>query len=305
MDITAYLSKCRIIDDLTKTGEEICISSSELIIKNVVVIDVEGIFKADAGICEGRITKFGRADITGAGSCRVINGDGLVLTCGGVAVIDGRLDRHDAEDLLFKGYSTVIFVGDRASGTSEIVGELMTLPLNIGFVSEVCNADRSYISEAVSNGCCGLIVGNGNASRDTVQMLAERFNIITADVQTSVEKRSSGSLADEISARTVEPAKRFGLTAHVGAAAEGKLADLYLWRPETLFDVPEKIIKCGRCIFDRSITQRQDMIYAYLNYNNRAGQNSCAVFTSETAANGVFGEKLRPLRRVLTVSRRA
>ena len=306
MDITEYISKCQTIDDMTKADGDICMSASELVIKNVTVLDAEGMFKADIGIRDGRICEIGRVDITEQENCCVIDGEGLVLTCGCIAVTDGKIDRHDAEKLLFTGYSTIVSVGGASAGNSELIGELMSLPLNIGFISEICRADSSYISEAVSNGCCGLIVRNTDMSSEMMSTISERYDITISDGSKSSDRDPSESFIDEIIAdRTIEPARRFGLTEHLGTVSEGKLADLYLWKPENLFSVPEKIIKCGRCIYDRSITQRHDIIYAYLNFNNRAGQNSCAVFTSETAAQGVFGEKIRPFRWVLTVSCKA
>ena len=77
---------------------------------------------------------------------------------------------------------------------------------------------------------------------------------------------------------------------HVGDVAVGRIADLYLWKCEKFNIAPEKIIKFGRCIFDRSLTDRKDIIYA-LSYDTtrRPARSASVFFTSHNDVNGYFG----------------
>ncbi|SFC33731.1 hypothetical protein [Ruminococcus albus] len=77
---------------------------------------------------------------------------------------------------------------------------------------------------------------------------------------------------------------------HVGDVALGRIADLYLWKCEKFNIAPEKIIKFGRCIFDRSLTDRKDIIYA-LSYDTtrRPARSASVFFTSHNDVNGYFG----------------
>lgn len=77
---------------------------------------------------------------------------------------------------------------------------------------------------------------------------------------------------------------------HVGDVAVGRIADLYLWKCEKFNIAPEKIIKFGRCIFDRSLTDRKDIIYA-LSYDTtrRPARSASVFFTSHSDVNGYFG----------------
>ena len=77
---------------------------------------------------------------------------------------------------------------------------------------------------------------------------------------------------------------------HVGDVAVGMIADLYLWRCEKFGTEPEKIIKFGRCIFDRSLTDRKDVIYALAyDTSHRPARSASVFFTSHHEANSYFG----------------
>ena len=77
---------------------------------------------------------------------------------------------------------------------------------------------------------------------------------------------------------------------HVGDVAVGRIADLFLWKCERFNIAPEKIIKYGRCIYDRSLTDRKDIIYA-LSYDTsrRPARSASVFFTSHNDVNGYFG----------------
>lgn len=203
------------------------IYSPEMVIKNTSVGDIE--------ISDGIITAVGSSEQCGR-ICTIDAADrsvtaGRIFRCGAKEPLSG-------EELLFSGYSTVIF----------------------------------------ERGACSLPVG---------ELIKSAMNTLLNFAVISDHRQSVLPFDDG----TLTPQQAALLESRVGSLSVGMTADIFIW--DGAF--PEKIIKGGKLIFDRSLTDRRDIIYTM------AEPERSVFFTTRSAADGYIGAKLRGERRVVAV----
>ena len=288
--------KIEIEYDLTENIE--CLGGEltpELVIKNAVVIDSRGAFKADIEIANGRIIGLGRS----AGrSCRHIDAEGLVLTAGGIYVSEFH-DMPDADELLFSGYSTLIIKNITQLSGSKQAASLLESPLNVGFIASAVQADKLRINHLLSDGAFSVDICAPKT--DPVSNSTDAFHLYALKRADDLRREPcQNSSAHHL--QDLNTAKQYGLEDHIGSVSEGKLADLFMWEPEKFLRSPALIIKGGRLIFDSRISDRRDIIYTKLfDIDRRPAGLPCAFFTSKNAADGYIGTMVGQYRDVLVV----
>ncbi|MBO5557143.1 hypothetical protein [Ruminococcus sp.] len=210
------------------------IYSPEMVIKNALV---DGQL-TDIEITCGRISAVGKNLPTA--DCMTINAGGLMASAGRIYLCDcGGLD---CEELLFSGFSTIVFRRRAASpSVSDCIKRAMTVPLNFAVLSDADAAVSSFSDGALPT--CGIEI----------------------------------------------------ISDHVGAVEVGMLADIFLWARQGSLKTPEKIIKGGRLIFDRSISPRRDIIYAM------SEPLRSVFFTTQADADSYIGKKLVGERSVAAI----
>ena len=210
-------------------------SVADLVIRNALLRDSAGERMADIGITGSIITSVGGAENCG---CRTIDAGCLSVTAGRSYVCRGDFGEN-GEDLLFSGYSTLIFEHCASSPpVSELIKTAMNTLLNFAVISRCKSRDLPY--------------DDGTLTVSDAEMLSK----------------------------------------HLGSVAVGMMADLYFRSPQGRL---EKVIKGGRLIFDRLVTDRRDIIYAM------SSPERSAFFTTKSAAAGYLGKKLRGERKIIAV----
>ncbi|MBQ8966838.1 hypothetical protein [Ruminococcus sp.] len=204
----------------------------DIVIKNALL--TAG--KTDIEITDGFITRVGASAEKGV-RC-TLDGAGLSVEAGQIFFCRDSFS-FNGEDLLFSGYSTVIF---RQTAMSPPVSELfktaMSAPLNFAVISACKRSELPYDDGTLSAAQADLIAG------------------------------------------------------HIGSLEVGMAADIFFRDSNGRV---EKIIKGGKLIFDRSLTDRHDIIYTM------AGPLHSTFFTTRSAAEGYIGQKLRGERRITAI----
>ncbi len=197
------------------------------------------------------------------GDCMSVDANGLILTAGRIC-FEERFDSCSAASKLFSGVTTVVYHSEYAdSMLHDHFSSAMGLPLNFYFTDRYPDSQfHISISESSPN-----------------------FNILT-----------------ELSELTLAPACRCGLDDHVGSVSTGRLADLCLFKPEDYPDRPYKIIKSGRVIYDRSVTDRGDIVYTMCCDTSAMPARNCAVFfTRAGSADSTVSKLIMPERMVVAL----
>ncbi len=177
----------------------------DAVITNALVIDWTGIFKADIGIKDGRISGIGKAGnpdvmagvtpgmIVGV-TTEAIAGEGLILTAGGIDSHIHYICPQQVDEALASGVTT--FIG---GGTGPATGTCATtctpsprdlalmlqavdgLPMNFGFTGKGNTAKPQGLAEIIRAGAIGLKLhedwGTTPAAIDCCLGVAEDFDI--------------------------------------------------------------------------------------------------------------------------------
>ncbi len=179
---------------------------ADLVITNAVVVDAAGIYKADVGVKEGRISALGKAGnpdvqpgvtiVIGPGT-EVVAGEGCLLTPGAIDTHIHFISPQQVEHALMSGVTTMIGGGTGpAAGTNATtctpgpwnVARMLqaadALPMNIGLLGKGNASRPEGLVEQVAAGCVGLKLhedwGTTPAAIDCCLSVAEAHDVQAA-----------------------------------------------------------------------------------------------------------------------------
>ena len=181
----------------------------DMVITSALVIDSTGIYKADIGIKDGKISGIGKAGnpqimdgvtpgmIIGA-STEALAGEGLILTAGGIDTHIHFISPTQIHTALYSGVTTMIGGGvgpaDGTNATTCTPGKFNIhkmleasegMPMNLGYLGKGNSSDPEALAEQVRAGACGLKLhedwGATPKAIDTCLSVADRY-----DVQVSI-----------------------------------------------------------------------------------------------------------------------
>jgi urease subunit alpha len=222
--------------------------SPDLVITNVVIIDAEGIRKADVGIRDGLISAIGKAGnpavmngvsaglVIGA-STEVLAGEGHILTAGAIDTHVHFISPNQIPDAFYSGVTTLIGGGTGpATGTRattctpgawnirRMYEAVEAFPLNFGFLGKGNSSGADALREQIRAGALGLKLhedwGTTPAAIDRCLSVADEF-----DVQVAIHTdtlNETGFVEDTIAAirgRTIH-------TYHTEGAGGGHAPDI-------------------------------------------------------------------------------
>ncbi len=218
----------------------------DLVITNALILDWSGIYKADVGIRDGRITGIGKAgnpdtqagvDIVIGPGTEAIAGEGQILTAGGIDAHIHFICPQQVEDALMSGVTTMLGGGTGpATGTNattctpgewnihRMLEAADELPVNLGFLGKGNASLPEALEQQIRAGAIGLKLhedwGTTPAAIDNCLSVAEAF-----DVQVAIHTdtlNESGFVEDSLKAmkgRTIH-------TYHTEGAGGGHAPDI-------------------------------------------------------------------------------
>jgi urease subunit alpha len=154
--------------------------SPDLVITNAVIIDVSGVYKADVGIRDGRISAIGKAGNPGVmdgvtsglaigASTEVLAGEGHILTAGAIDSHVHFISPNQIPDAFHAGITTLIGGGTGpATGTKattctpgawnirRMYEAVEAFPLNFGFLAKGNASGADALREQIRGGALGL-----------------------------------------------------------------------------------------------------------------------------------------------------
>lgn len=162
----------------------------DTVITNALIIDYTGIYKADIGIRDGKISKIGKAgnprtqdgvDIVIAAGTEVISGEGKIITAGGIDTHIHFINPHQAWAALSGGVTTMIGGGaSTGSGSSattctpgpwhikHMLRAVEGIPVNVGLFGKGHAAAQGPLTEQIRAGAFGLKIHEDWASTPSV-----------------------------------------------------------------------------------------------------------------------------------------
>ncbi|PVW14636.1 urease subunit alpha [Marixanthomonas spongiae] len=178
----------------------------DVVITNALILDYTGIFKADVGIRDGKITGIGKAgnplvqdnvDIVLGTATEVISGEGKILTAGAVDTHIHFINPAQVDVALAGGTTTLIGggagpgAGSRATtGTpgpwniKTMLKAIEGLPINIGLTGKGHAASLGPLNEQIRAGAVGLKVhedwGATHSVIDYALQCADQFDVQVA-----------------------------------------------------------------------------------------------------------------------------
>jgi urease subunit alpha len=222
--------------------------SPDLVITNAVIIDVGGIWKADVGIRDGRISAIGKAGnpaimdgvspgLAISASTEVLAGEGHILTAGAIDSHVHFISPNQIPDAFHAGITTLIGGGTGpATGTKattctpgawnirRMYEAAEAFPLNFGFLGKGNSAGPDSLREQIRAGALGLKLhedwGSTPAAISECLTVADEF-----DVQVAIHTdtlNETGFVEDTIAAigdRTIH-------TYHTEGAGGGHAPDI-------------------------------------------------------------------------------
>jgi urease subunit alpha len=214
----------KVIRDGMGQSQRVGAEVADLVITNAVVMDPGGIFKADVGIKEGRISGVGKAGnpdvqpgvtiVIGPGT-EIVAGEGCLLTPGAIDTHIHFISPQQVEHALMSGVTTMIGGGTGpAAGTNATtctpgpwnVARMLqaadALPMNIGLLGKGNASRPEALVEQIAAGCVGLKLhedwGTTPAAIDCCLSVAE-----VHDVQVAIHTdtlNESGFVEDTLAA---------------------------------------------------------------------------------------------------------
>jgi len=220
----------------------------DLVITSVVVIDSAGIYKADVGVRDGRISAIGKAGNPGimdgvtpgleiGASTEILAGEGRILTAGGIDAHIHFISPNQIPDAFHSGVTTLIGGGTGPNtGTNattctpgawhirRMYEAAQAFPLNFGFLGKGNASSAQPLREQILAGALGLKLhedwGSTPAAIDRCLSVADEF-----DVQVAIHTdtlNEAGFVEDTIAAiagRTIH-------TYHTEGAGGGHAPDI-------------------------------------------------------------------------------
>lgn len=187
------------MDPLVTRGDGI----PDTVITNAVILDYTGIYKADIGIRDGKISGIGKAgnplimnnvDIVIGSGTEVIAGEGMIVTAGGIDTHVHFINPAQVELALASGLTTLI-----GGGTGSTAGSRATtatpgewnihrmleaaegLPINVGFTGKGQAATEEPLAEQIRAGAIGLKVhedwGATPSAIDYALRVADKYDV--------------------------------------------------------------------------------------------------------------------------------
>lgn len=192
----------------------------DVVITNVLIVDVNGIYKADVGIRNGHIMAIGKSGnpdlmsdvtITIGASTDVIGGEGKILTAGGIDTHIHFISPDQIETALVSGITTMIGGGTGPSESSKattitpgkwniynMFRALDGFPMNFGLLGKGHGSSVAALAEQVEAGAIGLkIHEDWGATPDSINTSLEVAD--EYDVQVAIHTdtlNESGFLED-------------------------------------------------------------------------------------------------------------
>jgi urease subunit alpha len=222
--------------------------SPDLVITSAVIIDSAGIYKADVGVRDGRISAIGKAGNPGimdgvtpgleiGASTEVLAGEGRILTSGGIDAHVHFISPNQIPDAFHSGITTLIGGGTGpATGTNattctpgawylrRMYEAVQAYPLNFGFLGKGNASTPDPLREQIRGGAIGLKLhedwGSTPAAIDACLAVADEL-----DVQVAIHTdtlNEAGFVEDTIAAikgRTIH-------TYHTEGAGGGHAPDI-------------------------------------------------------------------------------
>jgi len=220
----------------------------DLVITSVLVIDSTGIYKADVGIRDGRISAIGKSGNSGimdgvnrgleiGAATEILSGEGHILTAGGIDAHVHFISPNQIPDAFHSGITTLIGGGTGpATGTNattctpgswnirRMYEAVQAFPLNFGFLGKGNTSTAEPLREQIRAGAIGLKLhedwGTTPAAIDQCLSVADEF-----DVQVAIHTdtlNETGFVEDTIAAiggRTIH-------TYHTEGAGGGHAPDI-------------------------------------------------------------------------------
>jgi urease subunit alpha len=220
----------------------------DLVITSAVILDSTGIYKADVGIRDGRISAIGKSGNTGiqdgvtpgleiGASTEILAGEGHILTAGGIDAHVHFISPNQIPDAFHSGITTLIGGGTGpATGTNattctpggwnlrRMYEAVQAFPMNFGFLGKGNASSAEPLAEQIRAGAIGLKLhedwGTTPAAIDTCLAVADEF-----DVQVAIHTdtlNEAGFVEDTIAAiggRTIH-------TYHTEGAGGGHAPDI-------------------------------------------------------------------------------
>src|SRR6185295_6669071 len=180
----------------------------DLVITSAIVIDSSGIYKADVGIRDGRISAIGKAgnpDIMDGvtrglaigASTEILAGEGKILTAGGIDTHIHFISPNQIPDAFHSGITTLIGGGTGpATGTNattctpgswylrRMYEAVEGFPLNFGFLGKGNCSSAEPLKEQLRAGAIGLKLhedwGSTPAAIDQCLRVADEFDVQVA-----------------------------------------------------------------------------------------------------------------------------
>jgi len=180
----------------------------DLVITNVIVVDYTGIYKADVGVRDGRISAIGKAgnpDIQDGvseglaiGPCtEILAGEKKILTAGGIDAHIHFISPQQAWEAVYSGLTTMIGGGTGpAEGTKattctpgawnirRMLEGVEDLPLNFGFLGKGNASRPEPLEEQLRAGALGLKLhedwGTTPSAIDTCLSVADEYDVQVA-----------------------------------------------------------------------------------------------------------------------------
>jgi urease subunit alpha len=229
--------------EVTRAG-----GAPDLVITSALIVDVTGIYKADVGIRDGRISAIGKAGNSGVmegvtagleigASTEILAGEGHILTAGGIDSHVHFISPNQIPDAFHSGITTLIGGGTGpATGTNattctpgawhirRMYEAVQAFPLNFGFLGKGNASTLEPLREQIRAGAIGLKLhedwGTTPAAIDRCLAVADEL-----DVQIAIHTdtlNEAGFVEDTIAAiagRTIH-------TYHTEGAGGGHAPDI-------------------------------------------------------------------------------
>jgi len=222
--------------------------SPDLVITNAVVVDVSGIYKADVGIRDGRISAIGKAGnpaimdgvspgLAISASTEILAAEGHILTAGAIDAHVHFISPNQIPDAFYAGITTLIGGGTGpATGTKattctpgawnirRMYEAAEAFPLNFGFLGKGNSSGPDALREQIRAGALGLKLhedwGSTPAAINECLAVADEFDVQVAIHTDTINE--TGFVEDTIAAiggRTIH-------TYHTEGAGGGHAPDI-------------------------------------------------------------------------------
>lgn len=178
----------------------------DTVITNAMIVDYTGVYKADIGIRDGRISCIGKSgnplnmdgvDMVIGASTEVIAGEGMIVTAGGIDAHIHFISPQQIETALASGITTMIGGGTGpATGTnattctpgewhiSRMLEAAEKFPMNLGFLGKGNASAEAPLVEQVQAGAMGLKLhedwGTTASAIDHCLRVADRYDVQVA-----------------------------------------------------------------------------------------------------------------------------